>query len=160
MAFDQAKADRICEMLIEGWSLRRACAEMRNQYGDEWPSEATVRLWAMRDENGFSAQYTRAREVQAHTLAEEIRDISDTPRNGIKTKTEPDGSVKTEEGDMIEHRRLQVDARKWYLSKVLPKVYGEKITQEHTGANGGPLQVLLQQIGRSSMPVSPSSDED
>jgi hypothetical protein len=25
------------------------------------------------------------------------------------------------------------------LSKMLPKVYGDKITQEHTGSNGGPI---------------------
>lgn len=160
MAFDQAKADRICEMIAGGKSLRRACEEMRDQEGEDWPAESTVRLWAITDESGFAAQYARARELQAHTLAEEIRDISDTPRLGIKTKTEPDGSVKTEEGDMIEHRRLQVDARKWYLSKVLPKVYGDKVQTELTGPGGGPIQMLLQQMGRSSMPVAPSTDEE
>ncbi len=34
---------------------------------------------------------------------------------------------------MIEHRRLQVDARKWYAGKLRPKVYGDKIQQEHSG---------------------------
>jgi hypothetical protein len=29
-------------------------------------------------------------------------------------------------GDMLGHRRLQVDTRKWYLSKVLPKKFGDK----------------------------------
>jgi hypothetical protein len=33
-----------------------------------------------------------------------------------------------------------VDARKWYLSKRLPKTYGDKVTQEVTGADG---QALL-----------------
>ena len=35
---------------------------------------------------------------------------------------------------MIEHRRLQVDTRKWMLSKMLPKVYGDKQQVEVTGS--------------------------
>jgi hypothetical protein len=27
------------------------------------------------------------------------------------------------------------------LSKMLPKVYGDKVTQEHTGADGGPIAI-------------------
>jgi hypothetical protein len=30
---------------------------------------------------------------------------------------------------MIEHRRLQVDARKWILARMDPKKYGDKIEQ-------------------------------
>jgi hypothetical protein len=41
--------------------------------------------------------------------------------------------------DVVAHKRLQVDTRKWLLSKVLPKIYGDKIVQEHIGANGGPI---------------------
>ena len=36
--------------------------------------------------------------------------------------------------------RVEIDARKWFASKFLPKQYGDKITQEHTGADGGPIQ--------------------
>ena len=41
--------------------------------------------------------------------------------------------------DVIASKRLQVDTLKWKLSKMLPKVYGDKVTQEHTGAGGGPI---------------------
>ena len=43
--------------------------------------------------------------------------------------------------DVIARSRLRVDTRKWYLSKVLPKVYGEKL--ELTGSDGGPMQVAI-----------------
>jgi len=33
--------------------------------------------------------------------------------------------------------RLQVDARKWIASKLLPKVYGDKVSHEHGGPDGG-----------------------
>lgn len=60
-------------------------------------------------------------------MAEDILDIADTPQIGAVTKTKPDGSVETREGDMIEHRRLQVDARKWLASKLKPKKYGDRV---------------------------------
>lgn len=97
---------------------------------DNMPAESTVRQWALNDLHGFAAQYARAREIGYHALADEIIHISNTPQVGTRTKTDEDGKKETSEGDMIEHRRLQVDARKWYLSKVLPKVYGDKVALE------------------------------
>lgn len=65
-------------------------------------------------------------------MAEEIIEIANTPVIGQKTVSKATG-LETTECDMIEHRRLQVDARKWYLSKVLPKVYGDKLDLNHSG---------------------------
>lgn len=127
MAFDQAKADMICERLAEGESLRAICRD------DGMPAESTVRLWALSDEHGFSAQYTRARELGYHALADEIIHISNTTEIGVKTKVDEDGKREVVEGDMIEHRRLKVDSRKWYLSKMLPKIYGDKLDLNHSG---------------------------
>lgn len=121
MAFNQDTADKICARLAEGESLRSICRD------DGMPAESTVRLWAMEDVNGFAAQYTRARELGYLALGDEIIHIANTPLNGVKTKTNEKGEVETIEGDMIEHRRLQVDARKWFLSKMLPKIYGDRL---------------------------------
>ena len=41
----------------------------------------------------------------------------------------------------VAHQRLRFDARRWYLSKLAPKRYGDKLTTEVTGANGGAIQV-------------------
>jgi hypothetical protein len=30
-------------------------------------------------------------------------------------------------------RRIRIDARKWYAGKLRPKVYGDRIQQEHSG---------------------------
>jgi hypothetical protein len=40
----------------------------------------------------------------------------------------------------VADKRLRVDTQKWLLSKALPKIYGDKVLNEHTGANGGPIQ--------------------
>ena len=38
---------------------------------------------------------------------------------------------------------MQIDARKWVLARMNPKKYGDKFTQELTGADGGPVALVL-----------------
>lgn len=114
-------AASICERLANGESLKAICS------GDDMPSKASVYLWLTKHQE-FADMYTRAREDQADTLADEIVAIADTPIMGVKTKTNDDGSVETTEGDMIEHRRLQVEARKWVAAKLKPRKYGDAMT--------------------------------
>lgn len=122
----------ICLLLAEGKSLRRICAE------DRFPSESTVRGWVVDDREGFSAQYARAKEMGLHSMAEETIEIADDGTNDTYTKE--DGS-EVVNSDVVQRSRLRVDARKWFLSKMMPKVYGDKVTQEVTGADGGPVEV-------------------
>jgi hypothetical protein len=125
-SYTQDVGDAICERIADGESLRAICA------GEDMPNRATVFRWlaAFRD---FSDQYARARESQADTLFDEILSIADTPVIGEKRKVKDDGGVEISTGDMIEHRRLQVDARKWMAGKLRPKKYGEKLELEHGG---------------------------
>ncbi len=97
------------------------------------PNIVTVYRWLQNAEReDFRNAYIRAREKQADTLADQILTISNTPVIGIKKITKGE-SVEIVEGDMIEHRRLQIDARKWLAAKLRPKKYGEKVDVEHSG---------------------------
>jgi hypothetical protein len=137
--FDQTVADRICERLAEGESLRTICKD------DGFPRTATVFRWLADDRlSAFREQYARAREAQAHNLADEIIEISNTPLEGVEVTTDDKGATSEKRGDMLGHRKLQVDSRKWYLSKVLPKVYGDKL--ELSGNPDAPLQVTVQRL--------------
>ena len=118
--YTQEKADAICEHIASGKSLLSWCETEGNA------GYSTVCRWLAANEE-FRDNYARAREVQADYLAAEIVQIADTPQIGVKTKINDKGERETTEGDMIEHRRLQVDARKWYASKLAPKKYGEKL---------------------------------
>jgi hypothetical protein len=122
--FTQAMADAICEQLIDGESLRSICKR------NGMPVVSTVCKW-LNQQPEFAKQYARARELQADTLADEILHISNTPKKGKQRTTKPTG-VEVTERDMIEHRRLQVDARKWYASKLAPRKYGEFVKAEVT----------------------------
>jgi terminase small subunit-like protein len=132
--YSRQTADLICEQMGEGRSLLSVLK------ADGMPSRSTVYKWIDENVDEFSIKYAIARERQAHALADELLEIADTPERGVTITTEADGSQKIVEGDMINHRRLRYDARKWLTSKILPKFYGEKVTQEVVGAGGGPVQ--------------------
>jgi hypothetical protein len=143
VAYSQAMADLVCEMLGEGKSLRDIAKS-----GDGMPAAATVCLWAATHPE-FAEQYARAREVQADTLADEIVAIADEECTMVRANKHP--SAKPDDEGMLEvvfdstavaRNRLRVDARKWVAAKLKPKKYGDKVQQEVTGANGGPVETL------------------
>lgn len=119
-------AVEICTRLACGEPLVTMCED------EHMPGVSSVYRW-LADNEEFRDLYSRAREDQAHTLADEIIKIADTPVIGTKTKINEKGERETTEGDMIEHRRLQVDSRKWYAAK-MNKKYSEKVGVEHSGS--------------------------
>lgn len=93
--------------------------------------------WADDDAGpGFRDQYARARDAGMDAIAEEIIELSDECREGRKIKTLPEGKEEIMTGDMVDRSRLQIDARKWYLSKMAPKRNSDRLAVEHSGALG------------------------
>jgi hypothetical protein len=131
--FTTELGDSICNRIADGKSLRAICDEI------DMPDKSTVFRWLSAEQHkDFRNQYARAREVQADVIFDEMLDIADTPVIGLKTTSKPTG-VETVEGDMIDHRRLQIETRKWLLGKMAPKKYSDKQIHEHGGPEGGPV---------------------
>ncbi|QDX22555.1 terminase small subunit protein [Pandoraea pnomenusa] len=130
-SFTQEIGDAICERLANGESLRSICRD------EEMPSQPTVFRWIDSHE-AFRKQYARAREAQAEFFADQIVSIADDGSND--SYVDDEGNQRTDH-DVIARSRLRVDARKWIASKLLPKKYGDKVTNEHTGADGGPIVI-------------------
>jgi hypothetical protein len=84
-----------------------------------------------------AAMYARAREERADFLFDEIIAISDETE--VEAKYEGEDVKLVLDSTAVARNRLRVDARKWAASKLKPRVYGDKVTQEHTGAGGGPI---------------------
>jgi hypothetical protein len=99
---------RVCLEITEGKSLRTICLD------PAMPSAETIRVWLI-DDGEFAAQYARAREEQADFYADEIIDIADGAKDANLA-------------------RLQIDARKWKASKLVPKKYGDKLDLTHSGS--------------------------
>lgn len=134
--YTEELGDQIClEVATTDKGLDSICES------DEFPSSRTVYTWLIKHEE-FLQKYARAKELQTQLLADQIIPIADTPKIGVKTKESEDG-IETTTGDMIEHRRLQIDARKWLLAKLQPKKYGDKVQAEVSGSDGGPIQTAI-----------------
>lgn len=140
-------ADVICDRLSNGESLRTICSE------EGQPSQSMVFRW-LQGNAAFRENYTRAREAQADAIFDEILHISNTPVVGEKTKISPNGEVEVTTGDMIEHRRLQIEARKWMAGKLRPKKYGDKIEMEHSGS----LQVTTKEQRDAAVAAATRAD--
>jgi hypothetical protein len=123
--YSQQLADAICELLVDGKSLRTICSTAK------MPNRSTVIRWLSENE-AFRNHYARARELQADTLAEEILDIADKAVLGERLKKDGKGKVlERQTGDMVERSKLMIDARKWYAGKLQPKKYGERVALDH-----------------------------
>ena len=81
--------------------------------------------------------YTRAKEDQADTLADEIMDISD--EKPMMTVVTDDESVDKLDPVGINRNRLRIDARKWIAAKLKPRKYGDR--QILAGDAENPLEV-------------------
>ena len=101
------------------------------------PNRATVFRWLGKHQE-FSDQYARAREEQAEALADEIVSIAD--------QMPPITDNGSTDSGHVSWQKNRVEARKWVASKLKPKKYGDKVQQEVSGPNGGPVQVSTIRI--------------
>lgn len=122
--FTEKMADRICRAVATcPHGLKRICRE-----NPDFPTDSMIYEWKL-DHPEFAIKYAQAKRNQAEILAEEISHISDDGTND--TMIDDQGRTVITH-DVIQRARLRVDTRKWLASKLLPKLYGDKITQETT----------------------------
>lgn len=122
--FSQEMADTICGRLSKGESLKSICRS------PEIIGIDIVFKW-INSNPAFHDQYARARRTQADVLFDEMLYIANSTQRGVKTTTKGD-VIETVEADMIEHRRLQIETRKWLIGKMAPKKYGERASVDAT----------------------------
>lgn len=138
-------AEVICIRLSEGESLRSVCRD------EELPDKATVLRWIARHDE-FRDQYVRAKAQGAEAIAEEMFDIADDASNDWMEKLDAEGqSIGWQlNGDHVRRSQLRIDTRKWYLSKIMPKKYGDKLEVNSTGM---PMVVIKDFTGRKNEPA-------
>jgi hypothetical protein len=120
--YTEELALEICKRISAGESVKKICKD------ESMPSPETIYTWLLEpDKKIFSDQYARARATQAEIMFDEILEISDDSTNDWETRQFGKEKVKVENREATGRSRLRVDTRKWYLSKVLPKKFGEKL---------------------------------
>lgn len=89
------------------------------------PSKATVFRWKAEIAE-FAKMYEAAKVEQLYCGIEECTEIAD------KAKKTPEA---------IAHAKLRIDTRIKVAQRLKPKEFGDKITNELTGPDGGPVQI-------------------
>jgi hypothetical protein len=86
------------------------------------PTAATVYSWLLKYPE-FLERYTRAREEQADTNADQILQIADEHPPEF---TDKEGRTMLD-SSYIQWQKNRIEARKWTAMKLKPKKYGEKL---------------------------------
>jgi hypothetical protein len=116
--------------MAEGESLRQICKD------ESMPCMSTVLKWS-REIPEFSQHYAQAREALLEHWAEEINEIADDGSNDWMQRELANGRIVTVVDDEhISRSRLRVDTRKWLLSKLLPKRFGDSTEVNLNGLIG------------------------
>ena len=134
----------ICERMAGGQSLSEVCR------AKDMPSKQSVLRW-LRENEQFRAQYAQAREDLLEHWADEIVSISDDTANDTHTTVYEDGAERVSPNtEWISRSRLRVDSRKWLMSKLAPKKYGDhlKIDQETKHSVDDSVGALMERIGK------------
>jgi hypothetical protein len=92
-----------------------------------------VREWVVDDRDGFAERYARARDAGLDEIADQVLDIADDGQNDWMESNDPDNPGYRFNGEAAQRSRIRFDARRWYLSKLAPKRYGDKTAVEHSG---------------------------
>jgi len=146
MARPTIKTKKLCEAICEGIALGKSSRAVCAGAGI---SDRVLWNWLAQDEE-FMQQYARAKEKCADYYAEEIVEIAD---DGANDKYIDEWGKEVVDNEAIQRSRLRVDARKWYASKLAPKKYGDRITNEHEG--GDPSKPISHNIQVSFVASNP-----
>lgn len=108
----------ICKRIAEGESVRSISRD------ENMPNASTIHSWVL-DNDEFSKQYARAKDIGAEVEFDEMREIADTEED-------------------VNRARLKIDTIKWGLSKKIPKKYGDKQNIDHT-TDGQPINFVVDE---------------
>ena len=119
LSYTREKFIAVCELVADGKSLREVCSM------EGMPPRRTFMDWIAENRDDCRALYNAAKDERIHTLAEETIAIADGT----------DGARGDDRDAQV--RRVRVDARKWYASRMLPKVYGERLAMDVRSITAG-----------------------
>jgi hypothetical protein len=120
MAYSQESIEKNFDLILEriegGEALRKILPTIPI-------SSETFYRWIDSDELK-SKRYARACELRADSIFEDILEIADDSSGDLKITNE---GKEIMDSEFVQRSRLRVDARKWIVSKLNPKKYGDRL---------------------------------
>ena len=133
--FTEEIGNKLCARVAGGRTLKSVCTD------DDMPGMTTVFYWFTAHPE-FAKSYTRSQLAKADVWFDEMHEVARQPIMGQSLTIKADGGQEIRQEDMLGHRRLLIDTLKWSIGKLNPKKYSDKLQLEHTGAEGGPVQIV------------------
>jgi hypothetical protein len=125
MAYSDLEKTKIFSIICSRVELGEALRTVLK--AENMPSPATFYSWLENDESKVK-QYARATELRAEAIFEDMITIADDSSNDEIEIDLGDGVKSSRPNtEFIQRSRLRVDTRKWIVSKLNPKKYGDKI---------------------------------
>lgn len=139
----------ILARIAEGESVRSIARD------EAMPAMSTIFKWLAEHEE-FSEQYRSACEMRADAMFEEMFEIADDGTNDWMERHNQDGQSLgwVLNSEHVQRSRLRVDTRKWALSKMQPKKYGDKV--QHVGGDESDAPIRVASVVRTI--VDPKTD--
>jgi hypothetical protein len=125
--------DLILGELKSGRTLTDTCRD------PDMPHVRSVQNWLAEDRNGFAARYKKAREIGCDIMADDIVDIADDRSGDWIVMTNKDGTTEAIlDPERVSRTRVRIVARRWRLSKMRPRTYGERpdLDARHDSSDG------------------------
>jgi len=118
--YDPELAAAMLALIASGYSLRRASQHLHVSY-------STMRSWVNDNVDNMAERYAAARAACVDYWADEIIDIADDGTNDTSVDSEGREVVNH---DVIQRSKLRVESRRFVVSKLNSKVYGDKVQVE------------------------------
>jgi hypothetical protein len=114
--------DEICRLLAEGNSM----LQITNR--EDMPVVSVIYDWLHKNKD-FADKYVRAREDQAHTIADRAVAMA---LHGSRAITDP------------QIAKVQLDAIKWTAARLAPRIYGDKAELNVGGQTDNPVATVIR----------------
>lgn len=141
--YDPAKVEEVLAQLCEGQTLSAICRK------PGMPHLNTMLGWVREDRDGLSVRYARARALGCELIADAIIDLADDIPLMVMGS---DGKMMPNHAG-IAQVRVQIDARKWMLAKMMPEKYGNRVQVESEQAIGPQHITILYQDSPVAEPI-------
>ncbi len=123
-AYNPEFGRRICDIISTCTdSMSKICRD-----NPDFPAPKTINCWRLAHKE-FSESYDAAKRIQTGLLAEELIDVARDSSNDMYADSE--GGEKPN-SVALGRSRLISDNTKWLATKLLPKIYGDRITADTT----------------------------
>ena len=104
-------ADQVIEFMTDGFSMRQSCLKAG--------LTAQTFLRAVDASTELAERYAQARGALLDAMVDQILTLADAPVPLLDNGATDPG--------LVRQRQLQIDARRWVLSKLAPNKYGDRL---------------------------------